>query len=164
MKHLFKILTIASLVLFTQSLKADVVSAAYASGTNNLKAAAIQLKGLTLANGTGSAITVALFDAPSTGFTYVAAAYTSAGYYQTNVVTTYTNIQGATFTNTLSYTVPYTTSVAQTTNNYSTITRITVPANTTTVWAPSTQLNVNDGLLVTNNGTITVTADYLPRQ
>jgi hypothetical protein len=154
-----KSLILVALLALGVSVKAETLSGSYATGSNVLKAAqSVYLNSVLLANGTGSAITLELFDAPTNALTYSVGAYTNTLSYVSNVVSTVVGITGHTntFTNSILVTVPNPVSAA--TVAYRSITKATIPANSSLSIPLETVAAY--GVFLTNNGTIGVTLSY----
>jgi hypothetical protein len=156
MKSLILALTVALLAV---SAKAETYSTSIAVGTNILKGSqSIYIASALLANGTGSAVTIELFDAPTNTLTYTVGAYTNTLSYVSNIVSTVVGITGHTNTFTNSTLVTVANSVVANTNNYRSILKATIPANASLTIPLETIAAY--GVLATNNGTIGVTLQY----
>lgn len=161
MKKLFVYLV--ALVTLASSINAATSSTSIsAAGTNNILAGPVRIYQLMFANGSGSAITVRLLDAPSTNQTYTAGAYSLISRTgPTNVVTTFTNFFGVVQTATNYVITTTTNSVSASTNSYPVIGTWVIPANSTVYYTPESMLRINNGLLVTNQAAIAITSDYI---
>jgi hypothetical protein len=158
MKTLIKSLILVAAMLAV-SAKAETLSTALATGTNVLKASqSLYLTSVQFANGTGSAVTVELFDAPTNVLTYTVGAYTNFVTYTSNVVTTVVGFNGSTnsFTNQVQQ-IAANANAAET-NNYRSITKVAIPANSSLTVPINTVAAF--GLTATNNGVATVTLTY----
>jgi hypothetical protein len=158
MKTLIKSLILVAAMLAV-SAKAETLSTALATGTNVLKASqSLYLTSVQFANGTGSAVTVELFDAPTNVLTYSVGAYTNHITYTSNVVSTVVGFNGSTnsFTNQVLVTVAN--SVSSATPAYRSITKVAIPANSS-LTVPINTLAAF-GVVATNNGVATVTMTY----
>lgn len=157
MKNLIKSLILVALLAV--SVKAETVSTSLATGTNVIKASqSVFISSIQFANGTGSAVTVELFDAPTNVLTYTVGAYTNFVTFTSNVVSTVVGFDGATnsFTNsTLSIAAN---PVAANTNNYRSIIKVTVPASSSLTVPVNTVAGF--GVTATNNGVVTATLTY----
>lgn len=131
------------------------------AGTNSVLTVASRLASATI-TGTTGATTVAFFDAPSTGFTWTNAAYTSYSTVLSNMTYITTNYTGVKVTNTAYATVTTATTTAASTNNYLKVYTFVIPANETLVVPFANGLFLNQGLLVTNNATMSLSVEYAP--
>ena len=130
--------------------------------TNNILAGSIRVNQITVANNTAAALTLLLIDAPSTGFTYTNASYSSLSISgPTNLVTTYTNFFGVVESWTNKVIGYATNTVAASTNNYPYVLNLVVPANTTQIFTPDGVVQFMRGVLVTNSTNANITLDYL---
>jgi hypothetical protein len=152
----------ALLVLSAQltSWAALQVASIPAATTNSLQTVPIQLQSVAIANGTTNTLTIAFIDAPSTILTNTTSAYTNWVSYTTNIVLTFTNINGVveSRTNTALFSSPN--PVSALTNNYRMLNLTVVPASSTVTWQPSGGAYCSYGLLVTNSAAATVTLNY----
>lgn len=164
MKKLFS-LSLALLLLTLQNVfGVTVVSSLVTNGTASIVGDGVYIASVQVANATGVTAYVSLFDAPSTSLTYTRAAFTYPSSYTTNIVTTYTNINGVSTSVTNSAVYTYTATAAAATNSYRLINTITVPANSTVTWTPVNGYYTVYGILATNNAVTTATTTYAPLQ
>ena len=111
-------------------------------------------------NGT-SAAAVRLYDNNTNGgfaYIYTNAAYSSRGYYTTNLVSTYTNASGILSTNTYPGVFTYTNTVASASNNLVVQWSGSVPVNGVVTFF--TDISLGKGLLLRTDTNVTVTVDY----
>lgn len=163
MKNFFS--KLIGLLAFTAATTfADVV--VYNPSATNAVAvltSAAKIQQMSIANGTGSAITITALDSPSTALTYVVGAYTNNVQTISDVVTTFTNILGVSQSSTNTTLINTPTLVSASTNNYRTVLIQTVPANSTVTFTPPTGLLVGFGMNVSCSATgVTATVSYLP--
>lgn len=159
MNKMKSLILVAVLAMLAVSARAETYSTSVAAGTNVLKASqSLALNSVLFANGTGSAVTIELFDAPTNALTFSVGAYTNTLQYVSNVVSTVVGITGHTntFTNSTLVTVPN--SVSSATVAYRSIIKATIPANSS-LTVPLETIAAY-GVLATNNGTIGVTIGY----
>lgn len=154
MKHL------ALLLMLAVGVQAATLSlTTTGAATNNVFAGSARVYNLVLANGSGSAVTVALFDSSSTNLTYSYGSYVSYSNYVGNVTNVYTTSTGVSITNVIpSVVLIATNTVAGVTNSLPKLATIVVPAGTTTQF--TVPLTVNRGLTVTNSGAIAIMGQY----
>lgn len=141
---------------------ASVVTALSANSLTSVLTSPSYLISVQVANATGSAATLRLVDTSSTNQTYVRAAFTVPTTYATNIVSSYTSINGVvtTITNSAYFTVNST--VAAATNYYNSINVMTIPANSTVTWQPVNGAYALYGLCATNDAALTITTTYAP--
>ena len=151
---------VATFALLSSAMAIDQVNVIASNTPTAILTQPVLVTQVSVANATGVTATVALYDAPSTTLTYTRAAFSVPVSYTTNMVTTYTNINGVStsVTNAALYTL--TTSVAAATNSYRAVTTLSIPANTTLTWTPVNGAYVNYGLATTNSAAVTVTTSY----
>lgn len=114
-------------------------------------------------NATTNAVTLKLYDAPSTSTNYVRAAYTQPTGYTTNIVSSFTNpASGVTETTTNSFFYTYNATVAASTNTYRLIGTFTVSASSTLQWQPTDPAPGYLGVLGVATDDITATVNYTP--
>jgi hypothetical protein len=160
MKNFFLSILLA-LVTFTSF--AETISGSSATNSiTSLSTNGIAIYKLMIANGTGSASTVAFYDTSATNLTYTLGQYTNTTQYTTNLVTTYTNYLGVIQTNTNTFLYTLNTTQTASTNNYRRLATIVVPAGNTVTYSPTTPLAALLGLTVTNDAAVSVTVDYAP--
>jgi hypothetical protein len=136
------------------------------TATTNITSVISRSAGITsavFANGTGSAITLTLKDAPSTTLTYSQGAYTNNVQTVEERVTTFTNINGISQSSTNTTLVNTPTLVNASTANYATVGVFVIPANSTYTWSPPQAMRVGFGLAAYPSDVgVTATITYLP--
>lgn len=142
---------------------ATVTLSPAAAGTNNAVATAGGITRLTF-SGTAATVKVALFDAPTNTMTYIIGAYTNYSSFVYTNSATHTDILGNTVTNAYKYLTNVPTAVIQTTNQYRQLGAFSVPSGETVTIQYENPSPFFQGILVTNNGAISVTVDYLPQR
>jgi hypothetical protein len=153
------LILVAALALLTVTAKAETYSTLAATGTNVLKGSqSLYVNSVQFANGTGSAVTIELFDCPTNVLTYSVGAYTNFVTYTSNVVSTVVGFNGSTnsFTNQVSIIAANPVSAA--TPAYRSLTKVAVPANSSLTVPLNTVAAF--GVVATNNGAISVTLSY----
>lgn len=159
MNTMKSLILIAVLAVFSVAAKAETLSTTLATGTNVLKASqSLYVTSVQFANGTGSAVTVELFDAPTNVLTYSVGAYTNYISYTSNIVSTVVGFNGSTNSFTNSTQVLVANPVNSATPAYRSITKQTIPANSS-LTVPIDTLAAF-GVTATNNGVATVTLTY----
>lgn len=157
-------LMIALLVALPFSGFTATISRSLTSGVpTNLVSVAGTITRITL-SGTAGTVKVQLFDAPAVALTYVIGAYTNyTPTVYTNAVV-FTDILGASVTNNHKYITNLATANIQTTNLFRSLGQFSVPAGETITINYDTVNVFNRGILITNNGAIDVTINYLPQE
>lgn len=161
MKTLKQLLTLTVLALALPVMaetKSSSLAATHGNTGSVITSNSVYISSIQFANGTGSAITAEVYDAPHTNSTFSVGAYTNYITYASNVVTTTVGYTGHTnlTTNVVLMHVPN--AVSSATLSYKTLTKVTIPANSTLTVPFETVAAY--GVLVTNGGTITVTMSY----
>lgn len=166
MKMTTKILSLlGALVLGAFQAGAQVVaSGTLTAATNNLiVTGTAQILSLTLYDTSGTNNAIVVYDsADVTSTNLIRPAYTAAGRYLTNRITTYTSANGTTVTYTNSVLYPYTTSVAATTNEANRILYTIVNASDSFSSPPGLPLGVTRGVLVRPANAGSYTIQYVP--
>jgi hypothetical protein len=158
MNKMKSLILVAALALAVTA-KAETYSTQIAAGTNILKGSqSVYATSVQLANGTGSAVTIELFDCPTNALTYTVGAYTNFVTYTSNVVSTVVGFNGSTNSFTNQVQMIAANAVVANTNSYRSITKATVPANSSLTIPIDTVAAF--GIVATNNGTISVTLAY----
>jgi hypothetical protein len=153
------LITSLILMVLAVSVKAETLSTSLATGTNVIKASqSLYISSIQFANGTGSAVTVELFDAPTNVLTYSVGAYTNHITYTSNIVSTVVGFGGSTNSFTNSVLVTVANPVSSATPAYRSITKVAIPANSSLTVPINTM--VAFGVTATNNGVATVTMTY----
>lgn len=153
------LISLVSILLASVGLNAGVIATNLTTGTNALYLSTGGYVVSSISVVTGDTNTIfRVYDYASTNLTYTNAAYTNMTRYTTNVVQTYTNVNGVTnsFTNTMMY-VDVTVTAA-TTNTYSPI--ITYAAASGTVTTFTDKLVLAKGLVISNDCPATVIVTY----
>lgn len=159
MKSMNKIILAVLLLASVAFVKAETTSTSLATGTNVLKQSqSIYLTSVQFANGTGSAVTVELFDAPTNVLTYSIGAYTNFVTYTSNVVSTVVGFSGSTNSYTNSTLITAANAVGSGTGNFRSVVKVTVPASSSLTVPINTVCAF--GLTATNNGVLTTTLTY----
>lgn len=162
MKKTFSLILAVAMMLTASLQAASLVTALSANSLTSVIASPSYLVSVQVANATGAAGTLRLVDTASTNQTYVRAAFTVPFTYATNIVSTFTNINGVvtSITNAAYFTVN--TSVANATNYYNSLNVMSVPANSTITWYPVNGAFTHFGLCATNDAALTITTTYAP--
>lgn len=170
-KFLAFIFTVVLLSISTQA-----ASTSYLFGTGGVTnlidgfaTANSQLTSISLANASGSAITVNVYNAPETAdapadLEQTIAAWTGFTQYETNIVESITNFLGVvqSRTNTVRYWSEQT--YGPYTNDYKIVNTITVPASSSITWTPSETYIMDVGTVLEVSATnITATVNYISR-
>jgi hypothetical protein len=170
MKKLFSLIAMIALVM-SVSVNAATSSVVFgASGSTDLVDGLVDsnttINSVTMANASGSAITVSIYNAPvasdeAADLSYVIPSFTAWTRYSTNIVESYTNFFGVvqSRTNTVQYMAENT--FGPYTNSYSAVNTFEVPANTTLTWTPTTAVIMDIGTVVQVSATnLTATVNY----
>lgn len=160
MKKLFLIIGLAVSLLAAQAAQVTVVTAANVR-TNNLITTGGALSALTVLNtNAATVLTLAFFDSSNTNQTYIVTAHTNRIGYLTNIVTSWTDINGVANVMTNNAMAYIDSTVASNTYTLPKPLMLVVPANTTYTYTPATPLFFGRGILMTNDASCTVTATY----
>lgn len=116
---------------------------------------------IVLANGSGSAASVLIYDSPTTNLTRAFNGYTNTVYSVSSTTNTYTDFAGVSQSIISTSLVATDIEVAAGTANYPAIANVTVPANSTlTVTLPAGGYTANFGLAFTNSVDVSATVTY----
>lgn len=159
------LLVIACAALAVLNVEGATATGNYTSaGTNSLLSVGGTATSVTIANSAASASTVAFINAPSTSLTYTLAAYTNTVQYTTNITNIITTTTGLSQTNiSENVLVIERQNNAASTNNYTTLLTLTVPASQTLTYTfGGNGQAFSQGILVTNSTNANITFTYTP--
>ena len=148
--------------LFALAVSAQTTSSStLAAGLNNISATPGNILSLQLTDTSGAVNQFIVYDTASTSTTNrVRPSYTSYTWYNTNVVTTFTNGIGVTENQTNTVRACVASTVAATTNEVTRLYTITVPANGTVIFDPTYPVLYSYGLGVKATGAASYNAVY----
>lgn len=152
---------LAFLLAILPVMGASVTYGPTVASTNNVVATSGNITSLVL-SGTTNTVLVKLFDASTNTLTYVIGAYTN---YTVNVYTntqTWTDILGASVTNSYKFWTNVPSTVAQSTNNFRILGTFSVPSGETVTINYDAAHPFWRGVTVTNSGQVNITVNYLP--
>jgi hypothetical protein len=156
------VLAILTVALFASMpvVAATVTTSPTVAATNNILATAGGITSIVL-SGTTNTVKVQLFDASTNTLTYVIGAYTNyVGNVFTNTVT-YTDILGASVTNSYRFLTNVASTVAQSTNTFATLGAFSIPSGETVTVNYDNANPFFRGILVTNSAQVNVTVNYV---
>jgi len=161
MKNLFN-KVVAAFLLIPALLGAQFTGTINTSPDNVTTRGAV-IYSASFVNATTNAVTLKLYDGPSTSTNYVRAAFTQPTGYVTNIVSSFTNpASGVTETTTNEFFYTYNATVAASTNTYRLIGTFTVSASSTLQWQPTDPAPGYLGILGVATDNITATINYTP--
>lgn len=131
------------------------------NGSNLVFTVPTHIVGITLAGNGTAAATVRIYDNNTNGgfaYIYTNAAYSSRGFYTTNLVSVYTNASGILQTNTYPGVWTYTNTVNSASNNLPVQWTGAVAVNGSVTYF--TDLSLGKGLLLRSDTNVTVTVQY----
>lgn len=166
MKKLFTLLTVAFVFASAAFGQVTVSGPITAATTTLLLSTPASILSLTVYDTSGSANAVVFYDNNTAASTnIIRPAYTAAGRYLTNRISTYTASTGVSVSLTNTVLFPYTFTVAATTNEANRVFYTIVPANSSVTPDDSAMpLGVSRGLTVRTVGNATYSLTYVPQQ
>lgn len=161
-----KFLTIVGSFLVTCALLAQSTSSgALSAGLNVIASVPGNLLSLQLSDTSGAANNVIVYDSSSASTTNrVRPAYTLLTPYTTNIVSSFTNGVGRVETQTNTVRAIATTTVAQSTNEMTRLFTITLPANGSVLFDPTTPTLFSYGFTIKTVGAGSYNATYITQQ
>jgi len=154
---------VCSLIVFTPYgvSAAQVVSAIATNSLTSILTNQSHIANITLANGTGVAGTVRIYDSATTNLTYSFGGYTNVVYSTSSVTNSYTDFAGVSQSIITTSLVATDVEVSAGNGTYPVLATVNVPANTIlTVTLPAGGWNSNFGLAMTNDVAMSATVTY----
>lgn len=157
-----KFLLVIGLALGLLSMQAAQVSSSIpaAARTNILLSTSGALTSLLIANTGAAVLNIAVIDNNATNQTYSISQYTNRISYKTNIVTSWTDINGVANVLTNDAMVYIDQTVAAYNGSYTKVLMLTVPTNTTFTYTPINPIMFGKGILITNDVACNLTATY----
>lgn len=158
MKKLFLLIGLVG-SLFTAQAAQLSVNLLASQRTNIFSATGVALTSITFANtNAATALNITLIDNNATNQLYSISQYTNRIAYKTNIVSSWTDINGVTTVMTNDAMAYIDNTVAAYNGNYSRVLTLFVPAATTYTYTPATPLFFGRGVLITNDASVNITA------